>query len=165
MIRMVACIMCFGMILSFFGCKGQLVDGPDMAFTPPWQGFSLTSSHTYAQYNFWFTVMRSSEDYLLTGGCRDDEGNIYEEEIGIKLCWETMMTLFRMDLEKQEIITEPDPTQEELELEILDDTDVTLHVTLPNGEEVEVAVGEDEAIQIYKLLLPYFAKYCEPQPY
>ena len=50
-------------------------------------------------------------------------------------------------------------------MEILDGSNVTLCVTLPNGEEVEVAVGNDEAIQIYKLLLPYFAKYCEPQPY
>jgi hypothetical protein len=165
LMRMVAFIVCFSMILSLLGCKGYYVDGPGMEFTPPWQGFSLTSSHTYAQYNFWFTVMCYGEDYLLTGGCRDDEGNIYEEETGIKLRWETMMTLFRMGLEKQEIVTEPDPIQEELELEILDGSNITLHVTLPNGEEVEVAVGGEEAIQIYKLLLPYFIKHCEPQPY
>ncbi len=158
--------MCFSMILSLLGCKDHYVDGPGMEFTPPWQGFTLSSSHSYAQYNFWFTVMLFGEDYLLTGGCRDDEGNIYEEETGIRISTETLFTLFWMDLEKLDIIPEPDPTQEpDADPELLDGSNVTLQVTLPNGEEVEVAVREEQSTLIYELLLPYFIKHCEPRLY
>jgi hypothetical protein len=166
MIRVVAFIMCFSIILSLLGCKDRYVDGPDMEFKPPWQGISLTSSHSYAQYNFWFTVMLFGEDYLLTGRCLDQEGNIYEEETGIRISTETLFTLFRMDLEKLDVIPEPDPTHEPEEgPELLDGSNVTLQVTLPNGEEVEVAVREEQSTLIYELLLPYFIKHCEPRLY
>ena len=71
-----------------------------------------------------------------------------------------------MDLEKLDIIPEPDPTQElDADPELLDGSNVTLQVTLPNGEEVEVAVREEQSTLIYELLLPYFIKHCEPRLY
>ena len=78
-----AIAVCLSAFLSLFGCKAHMLDGHGMVNKAQWTGFTLSSNYSYAQNNFCFTVKTSDDKALVTGFCSDDEGTIYENEVGI----------------------------------------------------------------------------------
>lgn len=140
------------------GCESHLVDGPDMAYIPQWREFSLSSSGSLAQDNFWFTVTDEGEASLVTGECRDEDGDLYLEEEGIPIKAETLWQLRRLNLEQLETYVPPE-LPDDLELpEILDAGSVALMLTLPDGQTVEKCITHEMAMTIYEILLPCLAK-------
>ena len=67
------------------GCKKpQVLDGPGMINNQPWKGFTL--SHTDGtRYYFRFVVKESDFGFLLTGECRDENGDLHVLEEGVEL--------------------------------------------------------------------------------
>jgi hypothetical protein len=104
------------------------------------------------QYNFWFTVTDDDDQPLVIGECCDEEGNFYEEEIGIVLSAEDLWKLRWMNLQ---MLDEPIEFPEDME-PTLDDRKITLSLVLPSGETVEKNASGDLSMEIYQLLLPYF---------
>jgi len=155
--RWMVMVMCISILLSLFGCgreKSQILDGPDMGYVPLWTEFTISRSDSFAQYNFWFTVIDANPNALVTGECRDEDGTRYEAETGIPISAEALWTLRRMDLEKlSEAVEMPDDFPE-----LLDGSIITLSVTLENGVVVKKSVSSDLSFEIYQLLLPFFTK-------
>ncbi len=129
-----------------------MLDGPDMEYLPPWTAFSLTQCHSTAQYNFSFTLIDGEVDALLTGECRDGEGNVYEEVSGIPVSFETLQALHLLYLED---LPDAEAWPEDLELP-LDANSTELRLTLPDGSIAEKNASTKLSIEIYQLLLPYF---------
>jgi hypothetical protein len=125
-----------------------------MEYTPSWTAFTISRSDSSMQYNFWFTVTDDGDQPLVIGECCDEEGNFYEEEIGIVLSAEDLWKLRWMDLQT---LDEPIEFPEDLE-PILDDRKIMLSLVLPSGETVEKNASGDLSMEIYQLLLPYFEK-------
>ena len=125
-----------------------------MEYTPSWTAFTISRSDSFMQYNFWFTVTDDGDQPLVIGECCDEEGNFYEEEIGIVLSAEDLWKLRWMDLQT---LDEPIEFPEDLE-PILDDRKIMLSLVLPSGETVEKNASGDLSMEIYQLLLPYFKK-------
>ena len=152
--RIIALICCI-IVLSLPGCgKRHISDGPGMEYTPSWTAFTISRSDSSVQYNFWFTVTDDGDQPLVIGECCDEEGNFYEEEIGIVLSAEDLWQLRWMNLQ---MLDAPIEFPEDLE-PILDDRKITLSLVLPTGETVEKNVSEELSMEIYQLLLPYFKK-------
>ena len=103
------------------------------------------------QYNFWFTVTDDGDQPLVIGECCDEEGNFYEEEIGIELSAEDLWQLRWMNLQT---LDEPSGFPEDVEPR-LGESRITLSLMLPSGENVEKNVSADLSMEIYELLLPY----------
>ena len=145
--------MCIAMLLSLFGCgKKHILDGPGMVNDQPWKAFTLSRSDAYAQYNFWFTVEQGDFDFLLTGECRDEDGETYTIEEGVALSAEDLRYL--RDLWLGDL---PNPTPEEEDGPILlDAPEITLLLTWRDGSEEEKVFSADTSIDIYEKFLPYF---------
>ena len=125
-----------------------------MEYKPAWTEFTISRSDSSAQYNFWFTVTDDGDQPLVIGECCDEEGNFYEEELGIVLSAEDLWQLRWMDLQ---ILDEPIDFPEDMET-IHADSRITLSLVLPSGETVEKNASGDLSMEIYQLLLPYFKK-------
>ena len=125
-----------------------------MEYTPSWTAFTISRSDSSMQSNFWFTVTDDGDQPLVIGECCDEEGNFYEEEIGIVLSAEDIWQLRWMNLQ---MLDAPIEFPEDLE-PILDDRKITLSLVLPGGETVEKNASGDLSMEIYQLLLPYFKK-------
>ena len=125
-----------------------------MEYTPSWTAFTISRSDSSVQYNFWFTVTDDGDQPLVIGECCDEEGNFYEEELGIVLSAEDLWQLRWMDLQ---ILDEPIDFPEDMET-IHADSRITLSLVLPSGETVEKNASGDLSMEIYQLLLPYFKK-------
>ena len=153
--KLVIVLFCCSIALSLFGCsKRHISDGPDMEYKPAWTEFTISKSDSSAQYNFWFTVTDDGDQPLVIGECCDEEGNFYEEELGIVLSAEDLWQLRWMDLQ---ILDEPIDFPEDMET-IHADSRITLSLVLPSGETVEKNASGDLSMEIYQLLLPYFKK-------
>ena len=153
--KLVVVLFCCSIALSLFGCsKRHISDGPDMEYKPAWTEFTISRSDSSAQYNFWFTVTDDGDQPLVIGECCDEEGNFYEEELGIVLSAEDLWQLRWMDLQ---ILDEPIDFPEDMET-IHADSRITLSLVLPSGETVEKNASGDLSMEIYQLLLPYFKK-------
>ena len=153
--KLVIVLFCCSIALSLFGCsKRHISDGPDMEYKPAWTEFTISRSDSSAQYNFWFTVTDDGDQPLVIGECCDEEGNFYEEELGIVLSAEDLWQLRWMDLQ---ILDEPIDFPEDMET-IHADSRITLSLVLPSGETVEKNASGDLSMEIYQLLLPYFKK-------
>ena len=141
--------------LGLSGCrKPEILDGPGMVYEPPWTAFTLTCSGSSAQYRFWFTVEQREDDLIwLTGSCRDEEGS-YENEDGLELSVEDLWKLRWLDLHT---LADAGASAEDLE-PILDDSSITLSLTLPNGQVVSKNASMTLSLEIYEILLPYFKK-------
>ena len=125
-----------------------------MVYEPHWTSFTISRSDSYAQYNFWFSVSDDGDQCLVTGECRDEEGNLYQEEDGIAISAEDVWALRRMDLQALESPQElPDDP-----VFLLDGSIITLSLVLPSGETVEKNASDALSAEIYQLLLPYFKK-------
>lgn len=129
-----------------------MLDGPSMEYTPPWTAFTVSRSDSNAQYIFWFTVMDGDPDALVTGECRDKDGGYFEEEAGIPISAETLQALQWMNLEQ---LPEEEEWPEDLERP-LDDSTITLSVTLSDGTVIKKQASGELSMEIYQLLLPYF---------
>lgn len=143
-------------ILSLFGCKPQVLDGPGMVNKAQWTAFTLSRSDSYAQYNFCFTVKDSDYGASVTGYCRDGEGNYYENESGIPVPYETIAALRELGIDDLEDIADT-PSDEELP-EVTDESTVELSVIYYTDLEIEKAVTSELSIGIYEILLPLFAE-------
>lgn len=143
-------------IFSFFGCRNKHIqDGPGMINDLNWKAFTLSRSDSYAQYNFSFTVEKSGSDYLLTGDCRDEEGNEYCEEEGICLSARDIPYLRSLNLGNLPDVALASPDEGE-EFILLDASTITLFVTDPDGTVREKAMPNDFSIEFYERFLPYF---------
>lgn len=145
-------------LLSLFGCgKKSILDGPGMVNDQPWREFSLSRSDSYAQYNFWFEVQKNEYGYLLTGECRDEDGEMYvlEAKDNTILSAEDMRYLRGLWLgELPDVV--PDENAEEPFL--LDAPNITFILTLLNGSQQEKGLPSEISIAIYEHFLPYFKK-------
>ena len=140
-------------LLALFGCT-KPVDGPGMVNDRPWQEFTLSRSDSYAQYNFWFTVQDTDTGYLLTGECRDESGNEYALETGVRLSEADGQYLRNLSLGEQ-----PDVQSDgDEDLILLDAPDVSLILTWRDGTQQEKYLSEETSIEIYNRFLPYFTK-------
>ena len=130
-----------------------MLDGPGMLNTSAWEGFELSRSDSYYQYNFWFALKSSSDCYLLTGECSDMDGNRYESLDGIKVPnveAEALRKTFALD----EL---SDKTEDaDSELIVLDAPMITLTLTYADGSQKQKSIGGDTSMDIYEALLPYF---------
>ena len=120
----------------------------------PWQEFTLSRSDSYAQYNFWFTVQDTDTGYLLTGECRDENGNAYALETGVPLSEADGQYLRDLWLGEQPDV-QPDGDED---LILLDAPDVRLVLTCLDGTQQEKYLPEEKSIEIYNRFLPYFTK-------
>lgn len=139
--------------LSLFGCgKRHMLDGPGMVNDQPWKAFTLSRSDSYSQYNFWFTVERGDFAFLLTGECRDEDGQLYTIEEGVELSTEDLQFLRGLKLADL-----PDEIPDEDDgLLLLDAPLIKMTVTFIDDQEVAKSLSEDASIQIYQRFLPYF---------
>ena len=137
-------------LLTLVGCTKPL-DGPGMVNDRPWREFTLTRSDSFAQYNFWFTVQVTETGYLLTGQCRDEDGNEYVQESGVPLSegdGQYLRALWLGEL--------PDAAaQEDDDLILLDAPTVRLFLTGLDGTQQEKCLSDDISIEIYHRFLPY----------
>lgn len=136
-------------VLTLFGCTKPL-DGPGMVNDRPWREFTLTRSDSFAQYNFWFTVQVTETGYLLTGQCRDEDGNEYVQESGVTLSegdGQYLRALWLGEL--------PDAVAEDDDLILLDAPTIRLFLTMIDGTQQEKCLSDDISIEIYHRFLPY----------
>lgn len=154
--------MCISAFLSFFGCKKHILDGPGMVNKAKWNSFTLSRSSSYAQYNYSFTVKDSDDGAFVTGCCRDEDGNIYENENGISVPNKIMEKLRELGLDELEDVPESTPMEsDDIELPVPLDMDyVDLSVVYYTDLVIEKAVTTEISIEIYDILLPLFAKNC-----
>ena len=144
---------CAGLLVSLFGCaKPQILDGPGMVNDRPWREFTLSRSDSYAQYNFWFTVQDAKSEYLLTGECRDEDGNEYCTESGVPLSAEDAQYLRELWLAELPDV-QPDGDDD---LILLDAPEITLVLTWNDGTQTKKAISGDTSIELYQRFLPYF---------
>ena len=138
---------------SLFGCsKKHILDGPGMVNDQPWKAFTLSRSDSYSQYNFWFTVEQGDFAFLLTGECRDEDGELYTIEEGVELSTEDLQFLRGLKLAD----LPDDIPYEDDGLILLDAPVIKLTVTFIDDQEVAKCLPEDASIQIYQRFLPYF---------
>ena len=140
-------------LLALLGCaKPQILDGPGMVNDRPWREFILSRSDSYAQYNFWFTVQDAKSEYLLTGECRDEDGNEYIMESGVSLSDADAQYLRELWLAELPDV-QPDGDDD---LILLDAPEITLVLTWNDGTQTEKALPGETSIELYHRFLPYF---------
>ena len=150
-IRCMVFAMFMAWLLTFLGCakeKTHMLDGPDMEYQSPWRAFTLSRADSNTQYSFWFTVSDDGDQCLLTGECRDENGNSYIEKDGIEISAEDVWQLRWMHLDQL-------PDEEELPTDM---ATITLSLTLSDGTVVKKSASGNLSMEIYQLLLPYFEK-------
>ena len=149
--------MCIAWLMTFLGCgkeKPHMLDGPGMEYQSPWTQFTLSRADSSTRYNFWFTVIDSGDQALVTGECRDAQGNSYSETSGIPISGEDLWQLRWMELYSLD-----PPTQWPEDLDMPTDMPViTLTLTLTDGTTEEKNASGELSMKIYELLLPYFQK-------
>ena len=144
---------CAGFLMSLLGCaEPQILDGPGMVNDRPWREFTLSRTDSYAQYNFRFTVEDAKSENLLTGECRDEDGNEYTIETGVPLSEEDAQYLRNLWLGEQPDV-QPDGDDD---LILLDAPDVRLVLTHNDGTQTEKALPGEISIELYHRFLPYF---------
>lgn len=165
--RLAVLLLCFSFLLSLFGCgKGDrfILDGPGMvnpyANQPPaaWDGFTVTQSASFSQYNFWFTVERKDGGLVLSGECQDEEGEYLQIE-GVQLFVADAAYIEELGLgELQDDTPDSDGIMIDgiLIEEPLDAPSVNLTLHCPDGSNLKKQFGSDGAMELYYRFLPYF---------
>jgi len=151
--------MCISALLSLFGCGKKdrfILDGPGMVNVPQFKKLDISSSDSYAQYNFFFTLEESDFSFFVSGECRDENGTIYQ--IDSDSC-----ELSHQDYEyfrylKLDSLPDAVPTQESEEI-ILDAPVYSMQLTYSDGVTREKSIGTDLTLDFYNRLLPYFVKH------
>lgn len=143
-------------IFSLFGCgRKHLQDGPGMVNDLNWKAFTLSRSDSFAQYNFTFTVERCDTGYLLTGECRDQDGDEYCEQEGMRLSDDDIPYLRSLNLGNLPDLPPASPDEAD-DLIVLDAPVITLSVTYLDGKTQDKIMTEDFSIQFYERFLHYF---------
>ena len=119
------------------------------------KALTLSRSDSFAQYNFNFTVEQSDTGYLLTGECRDQEGNGYCLQEGMSLSADDIQYLRTLNLGNLPDAAPASP-DEAGDLILLDAPTVTLSVTYPDGEFQNKVMIQDFSIEFYERFLHYF---------
>ena len=135
------------------GCKKpQVLDGPGMINNQPWKGFTL--SHTDGtRYYFRFVVKESDFGFLLTGECRDENGDLHVLEEGVELSAEDLQFLRDLWLgDLPDAVSSPD----DRESVPADAPDIKLMLTWVGGTQQEKVLPEDTSILLYSRFLHYF---------
>ena len=148
-------------VLSLFGCKAQVLDGPGMVNKAQWTAFTLSRNDSYAQYNFSFTVKDSDYGAFVTGFCRDEDGNIYENENGIPVPIETITAIRSLGIDDlndipQNVSEDSSETEDPMLAEVLDEGPINLSVVYYTDLNINKSVTSELSIEIYKILLPLF---------
>lgn len=153
-------VVCISAFLSLFGCKPQILDGPEMVNKAQWTSFSLSHSGSLAQYNFSFDVVDSDDGAFATGNCIDNDGNHCENESGIPVPPETMDKLRALGLDDLEDIpqTPSKESDESDELIILDASSTELSVVYYKDFKIEKAVTSEISMKVYEILVPLFSE-------
>ena len=138
-------------LLTLVGCTKPL-DGPGMVNDRPWREFTLTRSDSFAQYNFWFTVQVTETGYLLTGQCRDEDGNEYVQESGVPLSEGDGQYLRALWLGE---LPDAAAQEDDDDLILLDAPIVRLFLIMIDGTQQEKCLSDDISIEIYHRFLPY----------
>ena len=162
--KMIKClallIFCYCAVFAFCGCKHHMDDGPGMEYMPGWSEFEVSRTDSFAQYNFYFRVI-DGEHPSMIGECVSENGENYSEENGIELSDETIWELYRLNLEQLETFSPEEYAEifgdEEAQI-LLDDSGISLSITLPDGTVEEKNISSDLSLRIYEILLPYFKK-------
>jgi hypothetical protein len=145
---------CAACVLSLFGCgKDHILDGPGMVNDLTWTEFTVTRSDSYAQHNFWFTVEYRESGFFLTGECRDENGNLLENEEGILVSTETVRALRSLMLGD---LPDAKPDSAGDDVLLLDAPDYSLLLTYMDGSRQEKAITDELSLLIYRHFLPYF---------
>ncbi len=105
-----------------------------------WTEFTVTRSDSYAQYNFWFTVEYRESGFFLTGECRDEDGNLLENEEGILLSAETVRALRSLMLGD---LPDAKPDSGEDDAFLFDAPDYSLILTYKDGILQEKAITSE----------------------
>lgn len=161
--KSVVIIMCIATILSLFGCKKHMVDGPGMEMPTEWIMLELSRSDSYAQHNFNFTVKELDRSYFVTGECRDEYGE-YELTEPVKLAKKDYNYIKELKLDSfVHIPSESESNNSESdvsfdELIVLDAPSISIVLTYYNGDTKEIGDVNSVSITLYKKLLPYFRK-------
>ncbi len=130
----------------------EMLDGPDMMYTPPWSEMYVSMSSSIANDCFYFKVVDTEEKTTIIGSCMDSEGHSYETEEPFEIPYECLQELYQLGIECLDDYNDEQYADEEI---ILDDTDVKLSITTEQGEFKKQA-SVSLAKEIYKILLPYF---------
>ena len=160
--RLAVIFMCFAFLASLFGCNKQ--KKPDITDTSgvtekvtasgEWESFTISKSSMDNCASFWYTVSEENECYILTGICRDYDGNEYDhEEEGIPLTDETVKILRDYKLERM-----PDEKKSALDDMVLDGDIESFIVTFEDGTTVKKSVPYEISCEIESLLREYFVK-------
>ena len=142
--------MCIAALLSLFGCKKEkpeMLDGPGMEYVSPWTELTVSVTDSQGQQAYSFTVTDTDMEALVTGVCRDQEGNQYEAKTGIPIADETVWALRWMNLDQLEDVAEGENP---------DNGNSTCSITLRDGTVEQKQLSETHTQEIYELLLPYF---------
>ena len=149
-VRWVVMAVCISMLLSLLGCgkeKPQMLDGPGMEYVSPWTELTVSVTDSQGQQAYSFTVTETDMEALVTGVCRDQEGNQYEEKTGIPIADETVWALRWMNLDQLEDVAEGENP---------DNGNRTCSIILRDGTVEQKQLSETHTQEIYELLLPYF---------
>lgn len=138
---------------SLLGCSNHnMVDGPGMVNDLSWKEFTLSRCDSIAHHNFSFTVCVSDEGFLLTGECRDQEGNLLTLEEGLRLSQADITYLRNLRLGDLEDARElPDDLEP-----IQDARQISLTVIYLDGTKQKKSLDSEITLEIYERLLPYF---------
>lgn len=125
----------------------------------PWLGFSLSQTHSCADYIFCFGVCRKENGrYYVTGECCDDNGYRHIEEKGIRLKKQTVEALSQFRLEQLPKEVPRELTREMMDVFVLDEMtrDFVLH--LPDGSFESKIISEEMFLDIAHRLKAYLMK-------
>ena len=153
-------VVCISAFLSLFGCKAHILDGPGMVNKAQWIAFSLSRNDSYAQYNFSFTVKDNDDGAFVTGFCRDESGNEFENESGIPVPYDTIAELRSLGIDDLEDIpkTPSEETGDTEEVLLLDGGSLELSVVYYTDLVIEKVVTAELSMKVYEILLPLFAE-------
>lgn len=149
--RWVTGVIILAFALMLFGCKKHVLDGPGMINNQPWKAFTL--SHADSQYNFRLAVQKGEFAFLLTGECRDEDGELHTIADGVELSAEDLQFLRDLWLGDLPDVVLGDDGDGQIQP---DAPTITLVLTWMDNTEQKKVLSQDTSIQIYQRFLPYF---------
>jgi hypothetical protein len=147
----IVAVVSFGSSLQ--GCNRHILDGPGMVNDLTWTEFTLSRSDSYAQYNFWITVVRTDNAFLLTGEVWNEEGYLVHLEDGKALSADDILYLRSLHLGD---LADWTPSDSEDDMIILDAPSISLELVCPDGTRQHKNIGDELSFEIYRRFLPYF---------
>ena len=156
-------ILILSFLLSLFGCKKHVLDGPGMINPASWDSFTVSRTDSYAQYNFYIKVEQRNEGLFVTGEVRGEDGEFYIEEEGILLSKAVANKLYELQpalLEdcRQSSGENPGETFLPDDMIVLDQPLVDLEVICTDGRVLQKVDQDDFSIKVYQIVVSSFEK-------